>query len=426
MYTPVHCNANEEVGSDEMKRNSLVSLMGPVLLALAWLAVNQFPAATAQGPKESDRQTLVLNRAPVRVIRDQYSSFNGITMDEERREVYIADDNHSKILVYDAEFPPTDRVIEPRRQIAGPQTHLGYICTLAISPEDQEIFTVDNDWKDNMTVFPIDAKGNVAPLRELNVDHGAWGIFLDRKHNELFITIEHAHKISVYSKKAQGKEEPARFIQGPETGLADPHGIYVDPESNEIFVTNHGHWRKTEVGDKGVIVSFRRPTPSDSIKEFPASTGKFLPPSITVYARDAQGDAKPLRTISGPATRMNLPLGIYEVSGSRLLAVANAGDSSILFFDRSASGNTAPVRVIQGPATGIEGPSGVYVDSKRNELWVTNWNSHTATIYPSNASGNVAPKRVLRSAPKGAPVTGFGNPGGIVYDAKRDEMLVPN
>jgi len=114
------------------------------------------------------------------------------------------------------------------------------------------------------------------------------------------------------------------------------------------------------------------------------------------------------------------------VPGSRLLAVANAGDSSILFFDRSASGNTAPVRVIQGPATGIEGPSGVYVDSKRNELWVTNWNSHTATIYPSNASGNVAPKRVLRSAPKGAPVTGFGNPGGIVYDAKRDEMLVPN
>jgi len=266
----------------------------------------------------------------------------------------------------------------------------------------------------------------VAPLRELTVDHGAWGIVLDREHNELFLTIEHAHKISVYRKTADGKDEPIRFIQGPDTGLADPHGIFVDNESNEILVTNHGNWRKTEVGDKGLIVSFRTSAQSDAVKQFPPSTGKFLPPSITVYARDAQGDAKPLRTISGPATRLNLPLGIYEVPGSRQLAVANAGDNAILFFDRTASGNAAPVRVLQGAATGIDGPSSTYVDSKRNEIWVTNWNNHTATIYPSNASGNVAPRRILRSAPKGAPVTGFGNPGGVVYDARRNEILVPN
>ncbi len=408
-----------------MKSKRLVSLIAPVLL-LGWLAANQFPAATAQGTREAERKTLVLNRAPARVIRDQYSSFNGITMDETRREVYIADDNGAKIMVYDAEFPPTSKVIEPRRRIAGPATHLGYICTVAISPEDQEIFTVDNDWKDNMTVYPIGGKGDIAPVRELIVDHGAWGIFLDHGHSELFMTIEHAHRISVYRKTADGKEEPARFIQGSETALADPHGIYVDTESNEIFVTNHGNWRKTEIGDKGVVVSFKRSTESEPTKQFPPSTGKFLPPSITVYARDAQGDAKPLRIITGPATRMNLPLGIYEVPGSHELAVANAGDNSILFFDRSASGNAAPVRVLQGKATGIDGPSGTYVDSKRNELWVTNWNNHTATIYPSNAAGNVAPQRILRSAPQGAPVTGFGNPGGIVYDAKRNEMLVPN
>ena len=409
-----------------MKRKRFLSLLVPVLLAVAWLAANQFPAATAQGTKTAERQTLVLNRAPVRVIRDQYSSFNGITMDETRREVYIADDNNAHIMVYDAEFPPTSKVIEPLRQIAGPETHLGYICTVAIDPDDQTLFTVDNDWKDNMTVYPMGAKGNIAPVRELTVDHGAWGIVFDRQHNELFMTIEHAHKISVYRKTANGKEEPVRFIQGSDTSLADPHGIYVDNETNEIFVTNHGNWRKTEVGDTGVVVSFKRTEESDPTKQFPPSTGKFLPPSITVYAREAQGDAKPLRTISGPATRLNLLLGIYEVPGTKQLAVANAGDNSILFFDRSAAGNVAPVRVLQGAATGIDGPSGTYVDSKRNELWVTNWNNHTATIYSANAAGNVAPQRILRSAPKGAPVTGFGNPGGIVYDPKRKEMLVPN
>ena len=66
------------------------------------------------------------------------------------------------------------------------------------------------------------------------------------------------------------------------------------------------------------------------------------------------------------------------------------------------------------------------MDSKRNELWVTNWNNHTATIYARNATGNARPLRTLRSAPRGTPITGFGNPGGVVYDAKRKELLVPN
>lgn len=409
-----------------MKQTRITLLATILILALWWPAANQSSVVMAQESKGPERQTLVLNRAPVRIVRDKFPSFNGLTMDETRREVYIADDNSAKIMVYDAEFPPTSKVIEPRRLIAGPETHLGYICTVAIDPDDQNLFTVDNDWKDNMTVYPMSGKGNIAPVRELIVDHGAWGIFLDRPHSELFMTIEHAHKVSVYRKTADGKEKPARFIQGPETGLADPHGIYVDTEANEIFVTNHGNWRRTEVGDEGVVVSFRKSTESDPTKQFPPSTGKFLPPSITVYARDAQGNTKPLRTISGPATRLNLPLGIYQVPGSKQLAVANGGDSSILFFDRSATGNTAPVRVLQGKATGIDGPSGTYVDSKRNELWVTNWNNHTATIYPANASGNVAPLRTLRSAPEGTPVTGFGNPGGIIYDSKRKEMLVPN
>ena len=69
---------------------------------------------------------------------------------------------------------------------------------------------------------------------------------------------------------------------------------------------------------------------------------------------------------------------------------------------------------------------GVAIDVKNDELWVTNYSEHTAVVFARTASGNVAPKRVLRNAPAGTPAVGFGNPGAIAYDSKRDQILVPN
>jgi DNA-binding beta-propeller fold protein YncE len=86
----------------------------------------------------------------------------------------------------------------------------------------------------------------------------------------------------------------------------------------------------------------------------------------------------------------------------------------------------APVRALGGNQTEIAGPTSVVIDRKRNELWVTNWNNHTATVFPRAASGNLAPLRVIRSAPKGSPRSGFGSPGTVAYNPKRDEILVPN
>ena len=38
----------------------------------------------------------------------------------------------------------------------------------------------------------------------------------------------------------------------------------------------------------------------------------------------------------------------------------------------------------------------------------------------------VAPKRLVRNALPGTPAVGFGNPGAVAYDSKRDQILVPN
>jgi hypothetical protein len=82
--------------------------------------------------------------------------------------------------------------------------------------------------------------------------------------------------------------------------------------------------------------------------------------------------------------------------------------------------------VIKGARTGIKGPMGVAFDVKNDEIWLANYGDHTALVFARTAAGNVAPKRVLRNAPVGSPTVGFGNPGAVAYDSKRDEILVPN
>ena len=426
-----------------MKRSGLVSSLVIFGGALLWMALwtahgNHAKLVFAQdASKAGDRRPIVIERPPARTIGDQNPTFNGVAIDEAKAEIFFSNDNRSSqpsIQVYPVDFPPTDRVMEPRRRIAGPNTHLGAVCGIGISPEHNEMYYVDNDGGDNMGVFPLDGNGNIGPLRELNVPHGAWGIYLEPKADELFVTVEHVNKIVVYRRTAQGKDDPElRFIQGPQTEMADPHGIYVDSNRNEIFVTNHGHWRRTPIGEgyalfgNGKLALQRGSQSHAGVPEsLEPSSGKFMPPSITVYSRTATGDVAPLRTIQGPKTQLNVPLGLYLDPAANQLIVANTGDDSVLFFDSNASGDVAPVRILRGKQTEMKEPSGVAVDTKRNELWVTNWGGHAATVYPRMAKGDVAPLRIIRSAPKESSATGLGTTGTIAYDPKRQEILVPN
>ena len=397
-------------------------------------------AAAQENAKIADRRLVVLDREPVRIIEDPYPTFSGIALDTQRDEVFITNDGEaskSSLLVYGTQFPPTDKVMEPHRRVISPASRgvwgsMQLPCGVAISPEFQEMYTVTGDGQD-VNIYPLQANGDAAPSRRLDVPNFSGGIFLDNKNDELFITSELANKISVYRRTARGEDDPLRYIQGPRTGLADPQRIYVDAEKNEIVVTNLGHWRKTEPGEgyalwgDGKLAwargSFTHPGIVDPLTP---STGKFLPPSITVYRRDAQRDVAPLRTIQGPHTRLNSAVGIYGDPVSGQFVVANTGANSVLFFDRNANGDVAPVRVLEGPATHLKGPTGIAIDAKRNELWVTSWENHMTLIFSRTAEGNAAPLRYIRSAPKDAPLATVGRLGGVGFDPKRKEILAPN
>jgi DNA-binding beta-propeller fold protein YncE len=297
-----------------------------------------------------------------------------------------------------------------------------FIAAVAVDPDAREIYTVDNDIGDRMMVFKYDANGNVKPTRALNVPHQAWGLSINPVRKEIAVSVEGPRQIVIYKQDAQGSDAPLRMIRGPHTGLGDPHGVHFDSRHNEIVVANHGNQNGRETAP-GSVTAQRRGGGGD---RGALVGGHFDEPSITVYPGDATGDVAPARRIQGARTGLNWPMALSVDEGHDEIAVANSGDSSIRVFSRTANGDVAPVRILKGARTGIHGPMGVVFDPANDELWVANYGDHTALVFARTASGDVEPKRILRNAPAGSPTVGFGNPGAVAYDSKRDELLVPN
>jgi DNA-binding beta-propeller fold protein YncE len=187
----------------------------------------------------------------------------------------------------------------------------------------------------------------------------------------------------------------------------------------------------------GTIGGFE-PAPMPRIPNWPAGanpqyrhevvlgSGKFGPPSITVYPADAHGNVAPLRIIEGPKAQLDWPTGLAADPDHGEIYVSNAVGDSVVVFSATAQGDVAPIRVIKGPHTQLKNPTGLAFDAVNDELWVANFGNYEATVYKRGASGDAAPIRVIRSAPAEARTTLFSNPYSLAYDSRRDQILVAN
>jgi DNA-binding beta-propeller fold protein YncE len=378
----------------------------------------EFGAAYAQDPAPRGADII-----PLRQVFDPYPVFNGIAIDPENNIVAMTDVNRKSLLSYDRvagsnalEITPPD-ITQPRRQIFGPLTNIGFAAGLLLDSPHKEILAINNDIEDTMIVLPYGAQGNASPKRILSIPHQSWGVALSRTRDEIAISVEIQQAVVIYRRDARDVQPPVRSIRGPDTGLADPHGVFWDDRHNEIGVANHGNFRGV-MKDTGAGCE-----PGDGAE---VEAGEIQPPSVTIYRADTRGDAKPLRKIQGDRTRLDFPMGLSVDAERDEFAVANNGGNSVLVFSRTMDGNVAPVRVLSGGKTGINRPVGVAFDTVHDELWVSNFADHSALVFDRRANGNVAPKRVIRTAPQGTPSPGFGNPQALAYDSKRQQILVPN
>ncbi len=399
--------------------------------------------AAGAGPAMGDPR--VAARMPVSTIRDPYAGFAAIRVDPVHNEVVVMDEFKFNIYVYDrlAVTPASAERTTPKRFIGGGKTLSRYNSDGYVDTKTGDIYIVNNDSEPGVFKFPRTAEGNVAPASELLTPYGAFGMTVDEERGEVFLTIQHDGAIQIYRKGATGEDNALRLIQGNKTRLADPHGIAFDPKTRLLYVANYGTER-----DEAADTVQQMPNPLNAISRgnprrpnWPAGnggignagrrevifgTGKFGPPSITVYAADANGNVEPVRQIVGPKAQLNWPTGISVDSTRGEIYVSNAAGDSINVYSATANGDVAPIRQIKGPKTLLRNPNGVSVDTVNGEVWVANFGNHTATAYKWDANGNVDPVRVIRSAPLNAPTTLISNPYMIAMDTRRDEVLVPN
>ena len=262
------------------------------------------------------------------------------------------------------------------------------------------------------------------PDRVLATPHVTFGLAVDEQRQELYLTVQHQNAVYVYRKMASGEEKPLRVLRGDDTQLEDPHGITIDNKNNLMVVSNHGsvsyHGKDTEEGPPALTGEV------GSGRSFQAGSGKFHPPSLTIYARDAKGNMAPVRTIEGPKTRLNWPMQLAMDEERGEIFVANDMDHSIVVFKITDSGDVAPTRMIRGTKSGIKNPTGITLDLKNKEIWVANMGNHSANAYPLLANGDVEPIRSIRGGPAEEPSLMIGNPGAVGYDTRREEILVPN
>src|SRR5437870_4456813 len=236
-----------------------------------------------------DRKPVVLERAPLRFIKDPNPSFSAVAVDSDSNILVDYDENMFRIMEYDRResTPPRARLTEPKRIISGTNTKAEMICGVYIDPKTKEIYALNGDTQNWMPVFSSDAKGNVAPNRALNVPGHPFQMAADEEKQLLYMTIQSDNKIVVYRKQAEGAEKPVRTIEGLDTQLEDPHGLALDIKDKLIFVSNFGN--------------------ADIRAGRGERYGKFDPPSITVYPMEGSGNVKPLRIIEGPKALLNWP-----------------------------------------------------------------------------------------------------------------------
>src|SRR5438034_5196877 len=317
----------------------------PLLLLgfIVWLA----QAILAQG--QVDRKPVVIERPPLRFIKDPNPSFSAVAVDSDSNMLVVSDENMFRIMEYDRResTPPRARLTEPKRIISGTNTKAEMICGVYIDPKTKEIYALNGDTQNWMPVFSTDARGNGAPNRAVNNPRHPFQMAADEDHQLLYMTIQSDNQLAVYRKQASGGEKPLRTIRGNDTRLEDPHGLALDLKNRLIFVSNFGNGNVRGAGGR---------------------YGTFAPPSITVYPMEGSGNIKPMRVIQGPKTLMNWPAHMAFHQERQELFVANDADNSVLVFRASDEGDVAPIRVIKGPKTGIKSASGLALDEKVGEL----------------------------------------------------------
>jgi len=144
--------------------------------------------------------------------------------------------------------------------------------------------------------------------------------------------------------------------------------------------------------------------------------------AILTYRGDVDGESPPVRIIQGPHTQLDAPEHV-EVDVVHNEIFVPTRDDGVLVFSRGAQGDVAPIRSLKGPDTMLSGDNVLAVDPVHGLLLVGGEAGRHQTrllIFNRTDSGNTKPKAVI-GGPK-SHLNGFGGPL-AVYPPKREIIV---
>ena len=276
-----------------------------------------------------------------------------------------------------------------------------------------KIYAVDQSTS-AVTAYKLLGTGDVKPAFRLEGSNTGLAAPIGDDHDgagQLYVLSQSSFEVFVAG--AKGNLPPKFLVQGALTQLENPQGIAVDTSGTTYVTNSTGGQSYISVyapgsnGDRAPIATifdgldfffipagmalfngtlYVADQGDQSINEYPASSNGTVNPTavitglssprgvavdakgriyvtdgdrVLVYAANANGNATPLRTISGSLTQLNGAAGL-TIRGS-VIIVANAGDSTITVYPLTGKGNIAPLREIDGVDTQLATPQDVDV-----------------------------------------------------------------
>lgn len=171
-------------------------------------------------------------------------------------------------------------------------------------------------------------------------------------------------------------------------------------------------------GDDG---GMKRPSDAPGAGIYVATTTN----QIVVFELGATGAAAPIRTIAGPTTGLNLPIG-FDIDATGDLYVANRQGGTITVYDKDATGDVAPKRTLT--ATGMGAPEGLAVGAG-NEVFVSTCPScgtgggGNSGIFHFAAGATTSDRAIGNAANT---LTGLTAPVSLAYDASAASLVTGN
>jgi hypothetical protein len=277
--------------------------------------------------------------APTRTIAGPHTGlrFPSAVAIDARGNRYVANRAANSVTVYNANARGD---VAPLRTIAGARTGLKLPTGLALDAQG-DVY-VANRSGNMVTVYAPTANGDAAPVRAIegSMTHlnEPTSIAVDAERN-IYVTNLADRSVTLFARGASGNVAPVRIIRGKRTRLTAAFAVAVD-RAGTIYVVNSD--------DKDIS-------------------------GVLLFGPSANGDVAPIRIIAGSATKLETPSGVAVDRRGAIFVCDHGGSSTagaIRVFAKGADGNAAPLYSIAGSATRLR-PYGITID-RTGEIDVVN------------------------------------------------------